>query len=61
METAGTENWKPMPRWLYWIAAPVAPAFIAVGALLCIGLSLALGQDPIEPRDPRRWPTRRRD
>jgi hypothetical protein len=60
MQTAGVAGWKPMPKWLYWVAAPLAPAFIAIGAVLCIGLSLVLGQEPIDPSDSHRWRSSRR-
>jgi hypothetical protein len=57
-KTADIQAWRQVPKWLYWLAAPLAPAFIALGAVLCVGLSLALGQEPRLPRKPRHggWP-----
>lgn len=44
-----------VPVWAYWLAALISPPFIAIGAILCIGLSLIIGQEPATVRSPRGW------
>jgi hypothetical protein len=38
--------WRSPPRWLYWVAAPLAPLAVAVGALLCLVISIVLTDVP---------------
>jgi hypothetical protein len=50
METVDVHHWKAAPTWLYWVAAVLSPLFIAFGVLLCVTLSLILGQEPISSK-----------
>jgi hypothetical protein len=59
MPTTRVINWKT-PSWLFWLAAPFAPLFIAMGALLCVFLTMTLGHDQSDQRVRQRPAKRRR-
>ncbi len=46
MRSAPLVVWRTPPRWLYWVAAPLAPVAVAVGALLCLVISVVLTEVP---------------
>lgn len=46
MRSAPIIAWKTPPRWLYWVAAPFAPVFVALGALMCVVISVIIGELP---------------
>lgn len=46
MRSAPDVIWRTPPRWLYWVAAPLAPVAVAVGAILCLVISVIVTDVP---------------
>jgi hypothetical protein len=54
MRSVPITAWKTPPRWLYWVAAPFAPVFVALGAVLCVVISVIIGELPARGRNRNR-------
>lgn len=52
MRTARLFVWRTPPRWMYWVAASLAPVAIPIGAVLCVAISVVLSDVP-DRREPR--------